>query len=101
MTVVKALYKNGTLVNPAVVLPDDVGATWDGCDVGELPPPPAPVPYVPPTDDEDIAAWVANNKWLAAFITALNRPVGHVKAFPIGGSLTSAQIAAILKANKA
>ena len=61
------------------------------------------LPYVPPppiTDDEDIAKWMARNPWLTALIAAINRPVGHVKAFPIGGSLTAEQIAAILKANK-
>ena len=58
-----------------------------------------PVAPTPP-DDETIASWLSANPWLGAFIRALNRPVGHVKAFPVGGSLTDGQIALILKANK-
>lgn len=70
-----------------------VGDYWDGAQFVKPEPAPAPTP------EEEIAAWLAENKFADALIRALNKPTNDATHLPPNANLSNAALVAKIKVN--
>lgn len=60
----------------------------------------APAVPAPLTDEQEIAQWMAGNKWVNALVKGINRATDDPKHIPLGKGLTDPELIQKIKVNK-